>query len=87
MYPPAAGCDRTDDDVERFLGALDDASFSDDKIEVAEMEAKEYGHLPPFNADQLCQVRLSCLRSSVHFEESSLLIPPLSGAREIRARG
>lgn len=54
-YPIEDDGTRSEEDMGRFLEALDGASMSDDKVAVAEAEAKEHPS-PPLNAEQLKQV-------------------------------
>ena len=57
-YQRAAGTDRSDEDMDRFCGAIEAASMSDDKVAVAVAECEQYPN-PPFTAEQLVRV-LKC---------------------------
>jgi hypothetical protein len=46
---------RSSDDMDRLLAAIDGASMSDDKVEVAQKECEDHPS-PPFDADQLISV-------------------------------
>jgi len=54
-FPVESDGHRSSEDVDRFLGALDAASMSSDKVEAARAECEEHP-TPPFSCEQMLEV-------------------------------